>query len=114
MVEGFFYNPNIYPKDEYEMRKKCMEYYCAISGLPMTYVENDDVLVAGDCVSCYEARLRATARFGRDNGFSSFTTTLLISPYQKHDIIKEMGGKIALEERSEEHTSELQSPHDIM
>ncbi|HTY12873.1 MAG TPA: epoxyqueuosine reductase QueH [Candidatus Omnitrophota bacterium] len=97
-AEGFFYNPNLYPSSEHEMRKKCMEYYCAISGLPMTYVESEDNNAPGNCAGCYEQRLRAAARFAKENGFEMFTTTLLISPYQKHDMIKETGERIAAEE----------------
>ena len=98
---GFFYNPNIYPNDEYEKRKKCMEYYCAISRLPMLFVEEKAELKAGNCQSCYASRLSKTARYGRANGFDAFSTTLLISPYQKHDLIKEIGSRIADEEKIE-------------
>ena len=40
-------------------------------------------------------RLEEAAAFAKDNGFDAFTTTLLVSPYQKHDLIKELGDKIA-------------------
>ncbi|MFA4967561.1 MAG: epoxyqueuosine reductase QueH [Candidatus Margulisiibacteriota bacterium] len=97
-VSGFFYNPNIYPDEEYEKRKKCMEYYGAISGLRTTYVEEDNKPEAGNCRSCYEIRLRRTAKYGKENGFKFFTTTLLISPYQKHEVIKEIALRVAGEE----------------
>ena len=92
-VTGFFYNPNIYPLEEYEMRRKCMEYYSAISNLPMYYIENDLEHEAGNCVFCYEMRLYKAAQFAKSNGFDSFSTTLLISPFQKHDVIKKIGLK---------------------
>ena len=97
-VSGYFYNPNIYPDEEYEKRKKCMEYYCAISDLPMTYVEKDQKPEAGNCINCYEVRLRQTAKYGKANGFDFFATTLLISPYQQHELIIETGKRIAREE----------------
>jgi len=40
-------------------------------------------------------RLSKTADFAKENGFNAFTTTLLISPYQDHAFIKEIGEKIA-------------------
>jgi len=95
---GFFYNQNIYPAEEYEKRKRCMEYYSAISSLDVTYVEEDSPPLPGNCEQCYETRLRKTAQFARHNGFELFTTTLLISPYQKHDIIRAIGSRIAEEE----------------
>lgn len=94
-VSGFFYNPNIYPKEEYLKRKDSMEKYAKILDLPMTFIENDADHKPGDCKLCYEIRLLRTAQFAKANEFDAFTTTLLISPYQKHELIKETGGKIA-------------------
>ena len=37
---------------------------------------------------CYRVRMEETARYAKENGFDSFTTTLLVSPYQKHEEIK--------------------------
>jgi len=95
---GFFYNPNIYPEAEYDLRKKCLEQYQALSGLPVIYAENDERPEAGNCADCYERRLRKCARYGRAHQFDLFSTTLLISPYQKHELIKEIGARIAQEE----------------
>lgn len=94
-AHGFFYNPNIYPAMEYEMRKKGMEHYSAIANLSVDFVEDDQVHIAGNCSGCYEMRLRKTAEYAKHSGFELISTTLLISPYQKHDIIKEMGIRIA-------------------
>ena len=43
------------------------------------------------CRYCYACRLDRTARYAAENGFESFTTTLLISPYQDHDLIRSLG-----------------------
>ena len=40
-------------------------------------------------------RLEQTAKFAKENGYDVITTTLLVSPYQKHDVIHELGDKIA-------------------
>ena len=43
------------------------------------------------CVLCWQLRLEETARFGKENKFDFFTTTLLVSPYQNHPALKETG-----------------------
>jgi hypothetical protein len=44
---------------------------------------------------CYGIRLERTAAFAKEMGFDAFTTTLLVSPYQKHELIKELGEEYA-------------------
>ena len=43
------------------------------------------------CLYCYHDRLLATAQVAKRGNFSHFTTTLLYSKHQKHEIIREMG-----------------------
>ncbi len=93
-VTGFFYNPNIFPIEEYEKRKLTMEKYCDISGLQMYYIENDLEHKSGDCPFCYETRLTRAAQFAKANGFDAFTSTLLVSPFQNHDLLKKIGFQI--------------------
>ena len=49
--------------------------------------------VAGDlehrCGECYAMRLEHTAQFAAQHGFDSFTTTLLVSPYQNHELLRQ-------------------------
>ena len=40
------------------------------------------------CEYCYTIRMLETARMAEEKGFDGFTTSLLVSPYQKHDVIK--------------------------
>ena len=47
------------------------------------------------CPLCYRMRLEETARKAREKGIENISTTLLISPYQKHDLLKDLGEKIA-------------------
>jgi predicted adenine nucleotide alpha hydrolase (AANH) superfamily ATPase len=47
------------------------------------------------CRHCFELRLDKTAETAREKGYDVFTTTLLISPHQKHDLIKEAGERLA-------------------
>lgn len=93
-ITGFFYNPNIFPPEEYDKRKKTMEQYSDSVKLPMYYVENDLEHKSGDCPFCYETRLLRTAQFAKGSGYDAFTTTLLISPYQNHELLKKIGFQI--------------------
>jgi predicted adenine nucleotide alpha hydrolase (AANH) superfamily ATPase len=47
------------------------------------------------CRTCYQLRMDETARFAAEHGFDSFTTTLLISPYQQHEAIVEAAEQAA-------------------
>ncbi|MDO8507857.1 MAG: epoxyqueuosine reductase QueH [bacterium] len=100
-VLGFYFNPNIYPETEFEQRlasaKKVVEFNGI--GLIVPEQERDDFFeYIGDtktkpdrCLLCYKQRLARTAEYASENGFSHFSTTLLISPFQYHDKLKEIG-----------------------
>ena len=48
------------------------------------------------CVNyCYRARIAQTAKYAREHGFDAFTTTLLVSPYQKHEELKRVCEEMA-------------------
>lgn len=49
------------------------------------------------CALCYEMRLRQTAQFARAHGFDTFSSTLIISPQQNQEMIKDIGTRIARE-----------------
>jgi epoxyqueuosine reductase len=106
-TSGFWYNPNIHPFTEHNNRlesiKKLAENLC----LPLIIAPDYDMLeyfrrVAGHeserCRYCFELRLIKTAATARENGFDAFTTTLLISPHQKHETILAIGNKVATEQ----------------
>jgi len=93
-VNGFFYNPNIRPRVEYERRKQTMDQYAKAVGLPVLYAPNDQKTEPGACENCYRIRLNKTAQKAKELGFNCFSTTLLISPYQKHDLLKQIGTEI--------------------
>jgi predicted adenine nucleotide alpha hydrolase (AANH) superfamily ATPase len=46
---------------------------------------------ASRCNMCYSLRMEEAARYASENGFEAFSTSLLVSPYQKHELIKELG-----------------------
>ncbi|MFH1147072.1 MAG: epoxyqueuosine reductase QueH [Pseudomonadota bacterium] len=95
-ITGFFYNPNIHPYLEFKRRLDTLKEYSAQTNLSVIFEEDYGMrdflrLVVGHeddrCRSCYAIRLRKTAETARENGYSAFTTTLLYSRYQKHDLI---------------------------
>ena len=53
--------------------------------------------IANRCVKCYEMRLFETAKTAKENGFDSFTSSLFISPYQNHELMKEVAQRAATE-----------------
>ena len=105
-VSGFWYNPNIHPFTEYRSRRNCLREYAQSIHLPL--IEKNDYglrpfvrAVAEDiehrCVSCYEMRLFETARQAKELGFDSFTSSLFISPYQNHELMRETAERAAME-----------------
>ena len=102
-VTGLFYNPNIHPYTEFKNRMKSLEKYAELKASKVIYRNDYDIenylrgaLDSKDrCRFCYITRLSVTARTAKSYGFDAFTTTLLISPYQKHDMLSEVGKEVA-------------------
>ena len=104
-VEGFFYNPNIHPYSEYLKRKAETEKYSKDSDLNVVYSDYDianyfqhivyNESPANRCPVCWWLRLEKAAEFASQNSFDAFTTTLLGSPYQDHDVVKNICEDIA-------------------
>lgn len=46
------------------------------------------------CIYCYRTRMRYAAKYAKENGYDAFSTTLLVSPYQKHELIKNWQRKL--------------------
>jgi predicted adenine nucleotide alpha hydrolase (AANH) superfamily ATPase len=105
-VHGFFYNPNIHPYQEFARRVAALEEYAGLYPLPLIWDRAYDLegflrLVvfreAERCRFCYYMRLTAAAQAAREGGFQAFTSTLLYSKYQKHELIREIGDQVARE-----------------
>lgn len=103
-LEGFFYNPNIHPIEEFQKRMDTVSTMAADFNLPVSFQDDNKLEYwknnlkydkANRCNTCYSLRLDATAKFAKANSFDGFTTSLLISPYQDHELIKSMGYSIA-------------------
>lgn len=105
-LRGFFFNPNIHPYSEFKKRLDSLKLYAQSEGLPLIVRPEyplDDWLravtfrEAERCRFCYHTRLKAAARAAKKSGYEAYTTTLLFSKFQKHDLIKEIGEALALE-----------------
>jgi epoxyqueuosine reductase len=103
---GFFFNPNIHPFGEYLLRRRAMEDYSRRVGFSVIWPATEEMesffqAVAFHeeerCRICYRMRLSRTAEEAKVRGCDAFTTTLLISPYQKHDLLCEVGSEVARE-----------------
>ena len=106
-VTGYYYNPNIHPYKEFVRRRDALQVLAKNNALPLQIDENyplEEFLLAaltapnGRCSHCYEVRFRQTAKMAKEQGFDCFSTTLLVSPYQQHELIKETAERVAKEE----------------
>lgn len=104
-----FYNPNIHPRVEYERRKEAFLQLCELKKIDPVILEKYDleghvkdvVLEVGEekkyqtkCEYCYERRLKKVFAYAKENGYTMVSTTLTISPYQNHEVIKKVGKKL--------------------
>ncbi len=103
-ITGFWYNPNIHPYMEYRARRDCLRDYAESIDLKMIFHDYYGVReftknvvnnIDNRCTYCYMTRLNETAKYAKENGFDAFCTTLLISPYQNHEKIIEVGNRLA-------------------
>jgi predicted adenine nucleotide alpha hydrolase (AANH) superfamily ATPase len=99
-VVGFFFNHNIHPYLEYRRRLDTVVEYARQESVDTIVVDEyrlEEFLaaVAGKpdekCIYCYGSRLEKTAEAAAERGFDCFTSSLLYSRYQKHDVIRSLG-----------------------
>lgn len=97
---GCFYNPNIHPYQEYEQRKQGVEQLAAYEDLKIIYAEEYDPAYyfntiafreSQRCRLCYQIRLEQAAHIAKKGKCHYFTTTLLVSKRQNHQLIKKVG-----------------------
>lgn len=103
-LTGFWYNPNIHPYTEYQNRLEAARYLEWAKVFPMIYEDSYDLErflkevlphLEDRCRFCYQLRLERTVQVAREKGFEAFSSTLLVSPTQKHELINEIGEKLA-------------------
>lgn len=103
-VTGFWYNPNIHPYTEYQRRLEALQQFAAAAEVPVVWRDDYDLegylglalgkQVPARCRECYRMRLAAAADEAKAGGYDAFTTSLLVSPYQQHDLLRELGEEI--------------------
>ncbi len=107
----YFYNPNIYPDNEYQKRLEAERTLCKHFGCELVvadYCPNEFYEVAiglenepergKRCDKCFELRLKKTAEFAKSRGIEKFTTSIVISPHKNFQKLSEIGEKIAQDE----------------
>ena len=100
----YYYNPNIYPFEEYEIRKAEAKRFVTSQGLSFVDADYDyDGWKEGvcgmenepergrRCLQCFKMRLLQTAHYASEHGFTVFTTTLASSRWKSIEQINEAG-----------------------
>lgn len=103
---ALFYNPNIHPYNEYLKRFETLKDYADRINVSLIHkisfqqskweTEFINVEKSKRCAQCYRQRLFTTAQMAYEKGFTHFTSTLLVSPYQNHELLIEIGKDAAL------------------
>ena len=107
-VEAYFYNPNLWPRDEYDRRLDAARRVCERFGVPLAVGPEDfdawreavrgleDEPEGGRrCDVCIAMRLRGAAEWAAERGAQWLTTTLTVGPQKRVERIHEVGRKIA-------------------
>lgn len=115
-ITVFYYNPNIYPDEEYWLRVKEQQEFIRRfpAGHKISFLQGDfdkegfyemakgmEHLPEGGerCFGCYRLRLEETAKRAKDLGFDYFATTLTISPMKNAEKLNEIGQELAGERK---------------
>ena len=107
-VVVYFYNPNIYPVEEYEKRLDAQRTLCAHFGCelivgeyePEIYYESvkgyeNEPEKGARCDKCFELRLKKSAEMAKTLGIEEFTTSIVISPHKNYEKLTAIGQSIA-------------------
>jgi len=95
---SLYYNPNIHPYKEYVRRYETLKEFLIKENIKLihlqAFMQKKWEESINNCDFCYNIRLEKTAKYASENGFTHFTTTLLISPYQNHEMIINISKKL--------------------
>ena len=104
-----YYNPNIYPENEYIRRKEELKKFLNQISSNIKVIEGNyetdkyynavkDTYMLKErsirCYNCYKLRLEETAKYAIDNAYDYFTTTLSISPYKNSEWLNKIGEEL--------------------
>ncbi|MBI5327474.1 MAG: epoxyqueuosine reductase QueH [Deltaproteobacteria bacterium] len=99
-VWGFFFNPNIHPYTEYQKRLGAVKILADKMDVKMIYrdeygleefLKNTINNIDARCNYCYSSRLEATVQAAKENHFDYFSSSLLYSKRQDHELIRGIG-----------------------
>jgi epoxyqueuosine reductase len=99
-VQGLFYNPNIHPYREYCKRRETLETFAQNAEFPVIWTSDytleeflRSVVFREEerCRVCYHLRLERAAQVAKHGKFDGFSTTLLYSTFQRHELLQELG-----------------------
>lgn len=106
----YFYNPNIYPQEEYQKRLTAEKKLCSHYGTeliegnyePDKYYEfikglENEPEKGLRCDKCFELRFTESAIKAKELGIEEFTTSMVISPHKNYEKLTAIGEKIAKE-----------------
>ncbi len=105
-MSTLWYNPNIHPYSEHQARLEAMQSLAKELCFSLITTDGYDIIEyfqritgheAQRCRYCFHLRLQKTAETAVKLGFAAFTSSLLISPHQKHDLLLEIGNNLAKE-----------------
>jgi len=104
----YYYNPNIFPEEEYIIRRDGLKNYAFTQNIPFIEENYDPIQWMNDikglekepekglrCQKCFYLRLQKTASYAQQNKIGMFTTTLTVSPHKKSGDILRIGSEIA-------------------
>ncbi len=101
----YHYNPNIHPYKEYLRRYETLKNFTEKKGIPLLYdvgfmqakweKDYQKLEQKQRCSQCYAQRLMKTAEVAAREGFTHFSSTMFISPYQNHEIMKKIANDAA-------------------
>lgn len=107
-ITVLYYNPNIYPKEEYDHRLREQERLLKMLHIPLIadrydhqeFLNSTEGLWnepegGGRCRKCFELRLTRTHQLAADGGFEYFATTLTVSPHKNAMVINRVGEQIS-------------------
>lgn len=105
-ITALWFNHNIHPYTEYMKRRDTLTDFCNSKNINLIlkdeYLLNDFLRDSAfreekRCFSCYYNRLKYSALIAKKGNFDAFSTTLLYSKFQKHDLIKSIAENVAAE-----------------
>ncbi|MCK9328399.1 MAG: epoxyqueuosine reductase QueH [Candidatus Cloacimonetes bacterium] len=103
-ITGFWFNHNIHPIQEYYRRRDTFREFTNNEGIRLiekdeyglkTFLQNVVFREDSRCYQCYYERLNYTAIIAKKGKFDYFTSSLLYSKFQKHNLIIEIAESVA-------------------